>query len=273
MSTPLTGKVVLITGASSGIGAALARECHRQGAKLALLARRTERLEALARDFSHAGGEALVVPADVTRETDLARAVGEVRNHFGKIDWVIANAGFGVAGKLEDLELADYTRQFETNIYGVIKTIYATLEDLKKSRGHLALMGSVSGHLSIGGLSAYSMSKAAVRALGEALAQELRYHGIRVTLISPGFVESEIRHVNNRGEYRPGEAAPLPGWIVMPAEVAARKMVRAIRRGQTEAVITWHGKILVFIQRFFPWFIRLAGRLGVKGRPEPKYRT
>ena len=266
------GHAVLITGASSGIGAALAREFAAEGADLALLARRRDRLEALAADIRKAGRRAAVIACDVTRDGDLERAAGEARAAFGKIDVVVANAGFGVVGSLETLALEDYRRQLETNLFGVLRTVYATLEDLKRTRGRLVLVGSVSGHLGVPGSTAYTMSKFAVRGLAQALGHELAAHGVAVTLISPGFVESELAQVDNRGVYRPSaRRRPIPRLIVMPTERAARKIVTAVARRRRESVITGFGKLAVFLQRHVPWLVAAGiSRFAIKGRREPR---
>jgi short-subunit dehydrogenase len=266
------GNAVFITGASSGIGAALAREFAREGADVALAARRLDRLEALASEISKTGRRAVVIPCDVTRDGDLERAVDQARATLGKLDVVVANAGFGVAGKLEILSLDDYRRQLETNVFGVLRTIYATLDDLKKTRGRLVLIGSVSGHVAVPGSSAYSMSKFAVRGLAASLGHELAPYGIAVTLISPGFVESEIRQVDNRGVWRAqAPRRPIPPSIVMATPTAAQKIVNAVARRRREVVITGFGKAAVVLQRHLPWLLAaIIRRFGIKGRREPR---
>ena len=266
------GHAVLITGASSGIGAALAREFAAEGADLALLARRRDRLEALAAEIQKTGRRAAISICDVSRDGDLERAAGEARAVLGKIDVVVANAGFGVVGPLDSLSLEDYRRQLETNLFGVLRTVYATLEDLKRTRGRLVLVGSVSGHLGVPGSTAYTMSKFAVRGLAQALGHELAAHGVAVTLISPGFVESELAQVDNRGVYRPSaRRRPIPRLIVMPTERAARKIVTAVARRRRESVITGFGKLAVFLQRHVPWLVAAGiSRFAIKGRREPR---
>lgn len=262
-----TGQTVFLTGASSGIGAALAREFAREGAALVLTARRLDRLEALAAELRASGARALAVACDVTRDGDVEAALTKAREAFGRIDVVVANAGFGVVGRFEKLSLEDFRRQFETNVFGVLRTVQAGLEDLKKSRGRLVLMGSVSGHLSAPEASPYSMSKFSVRALAEALYAELAPHGISVTLISPGFVATDIRHVDNQGLYRAEAKDPVPAWLQMPAEKAARQILRAAARGRREKIVTWHGKAFVLIGRLCPGLIpRLFRRLSRKVR-------
>jgi short-subunit dehydrogenase len=266
-------KAVLITGASSGIGEELARQLGRAGAKLSLAARRGDLLEALAQRIVAEGGERpLVAECDVTREGDLERAVAESTRRWGKLDVVIANAGFGVSGAFNKLSLDDYRRQFETNIFGVLRTIYAALPEVEKTRGHVAIIGSVSGWLATPEGSAYAMSKFAVRALANSITPELRRTGVKVTLISPGFVASNIRRVDNQGRLHSGAKDPVPSWLVMSTDKAVRQMLRAIADGKREAIITGHGKIVVAVERFMPWVLRAVAKRMAAGsarqRPE-----
>ncbi|HXH83514.1 MAG TPA: SDR family NAD(P)-dependent oxidoreductase [Candidatus Tectomicrobia bacterium] len=262
--------VVLVTGASSGIGAALAVEFARDGADLALVARRVDRLRGVASEVERLGRRALALPGDVTVDGDMERAVAAVRERFGRLDVVVANAGFGVVGPVARLTLDDYRRQFETNVFGVLRTIHATLPDLERSRGRLAIVGSVSGHVATPGSSPYAMSKFAVRALAEALGHELAPAGVSVTLVSPGFVDSEIRRVDNLGRFQETVRDPVPRWLIMPTAKAARQIVRAIARRRREVVISGHGKVIVALQRHAPWLLARAIRtFGVRSRPEP----
>ncbi|MGE0709627.1 MAG: SDR family oxidoreductase [Planctomycetota bacterium] len=251
---------VLITGASAGIGAALARAFAHEGARLTLLARREDRLAVLARELEAQGTRTLVQRCDVTQDGELEAAADVAREAFGGLDVVVANAGFGVVGQVCDLTLDDFRRQFETNVFGVLRTVQATVPDLRRSRGRLALVGSVAGWIARPGGAPYSMSKFAVRALADSLRLELQPDGVAVTLISPGFIESEIRQVDNRGQHHEGKADKIPAWLRMPADECAQHVLRAIARREREAVITGHGKALVYTERFAPWLLRGIGR-------------
>jgi len=254
-------KVALITGASSGIGEELAWQLGRAGAKLTLAARRKELLEALAQRIAAAGkNRPFAVECDVAQDGHVENAVAETLRQWGKLDVVIANAGFGVIGPLKKLSIDDYRRQFETNVFGVLRTIYAALPEIEKTRGNLAIIGSVSGWTSMPGSSPYAMSKFALRALANSITPELRLSGVKVTLISPGFVASNIRRVDNQGRFHPKAAESVPGWIVVSTDKASREILRAIARGKREAIITGHGKVLVALERFMPWLLRAAGR-------------
>jgi len=265
----LKDNVILITGASSGIGAALAAEFGRRGAILVLAARRRERLDGLVKKLETDGTRALAVECDVTLDGDCEKAVEGAVTAFGRLDTVVANAGFGVAGSMARLTLEDYRRQFETNVFGVLRTIQAALPRLIETRGRIAVIGSVAGYLGSPKTSAYAMSKFAVRGLCASIGPELKRYGVSVTHIAPGFVESEIRAVDNQGQFHEGATDPMPSWLVVPAGRAARSIATAIAHRRRERVITGHGKAMVFLERHCPWLVApLLGRAGGARRSE-----
>ena len=249
------GKSVVITGASAGIGAALAREFVRQGASVVVTARRLDLINRLAGELNAAGGVARAYACDVTRDEDVAALFATLAGTGTAVDIVVANAGFGVSGRFQDLTLSDYRRQFETNVHGVLRTVYAALPALRASQGQIVLIGSVAGHVPSPRASAYSMSKFAVRALAQGLKADLRGDGIGVTLISPGFVDSDIRRTDNDGQVHSTAPDPVPGWLRVPTARAAREIVHAVRKRRREAVITGHGKLLVWLYRHCPWLL------------------
>ncbi|MGH9572892.1 MAG: SDR family NAD(P)-dependent oxidoreductase [Candidatus Acidiferrales bacterium] len=261
-------KSVLITGASSGIGEELAIQLAAVGAKLILAARRREQLESLAERIVHAGHpKPVVAECDVTRDGDLECAVEGGVRAWGKLDIAIANAGFGVMGPLKRLTIEDYRRQFETNVFGVLRTIYAALPELEKTHGNIVINGSVAGWVASPGGSPYAMSKFALRGLANAIAPELRRVGVKVTLLSPGFVASNFRRVDIAGEFHPGAKDHAPDWIQMRTDLAVREILRAVARGKREQIVTFHGKVLVKLERFQPWLIRVLNeRFGPRSR-------
>jgi len=274
MPSAFRGKAVLITGASSGIGEELAEQLALQGALLTLAARRVDVLTHLAERIAAAGGSRpLVIECDVTRDGDVERAVAATVGERGRLDIAFANAGFGVAGLFAQLSLEDYRRQFESNVFGVLRTLYAALPEVKRTRGALVITGSVAGWVATPGTSAYAMSKFAVRALANSITPELAQVGVALTLLSPGFVATNIRRVDNRGRLHPDAPEPLPGWLVMSRHKAARQILRAVAGRRREAIITGHGRIVIALERYAPWLMRAVGRrMAARGggyRPEP----
>jgi short-subunit dehydrogenase len=268
------GKVVLITGASSGIGEELAEQLAQRGALLTLAARRAEVLARLSdRIAAASGSRPLVIECDVTRDGDVERAVAETVRERGRLDLAFANAGFGVAGLFAKLSLEDYRRQFETNVFGVLRTLYAALPEVKRTRGALVITGSIAGWVATPGTSAYAMSKFALRALANSITPELAQMGVSLTLLTPGFVASNIRRVDNRGRLHPDAREPLPTWLVMSRRKAVRQILRAVAHRRREAIITGHGRVLIAMERYAPWLMRAVGRkMAARGggyRPEP----
>jgi NAD(P)-dependent dehydrogenase (short-subunit alcohol dehydrogenase family) len=255
-----SGRVVWITGAGSGLGRAMAEEFARQGADVAVSGRRVERLAATAAAVERLARRALIVPCDV-RDGDAVRAaVARVAEWQGHVDVAVANAGFGVVGRIAELSVDDWRRQFDTNVFGVLTVIQHALPELRKTRGRLALVGSVAGVLPSPGTGPYSASKFALRAIGMTLAMELAGSGVTCTTLQPGFVESDIARVDNDGHFDAAREDPRPRRLMWSADAAARVMVRAIRRRKREATFTVHGRIGAFLGMHAPglvcWLLR-----------------
>ena len=257
-------RVVFVTGASSGIGEAVAREAAGQGRAVVLAARRLERIDAIATQLEAAGGRALAVGCDVTRGGDLEGAVARALERFGRVDVAVANAGISVNGPLEDLDVEDFRRQLDVNVLGVVRTVKAVLPALRETRGALAIVGSTNGYLSLPGYAPYCASKHAVRALADCLRHELAPAGVSVTHVAPGFVESEIRFMGNDGQPRAGAVDPVPRWLVRSAPRAARQILRAADARRAEAIITGHARLAIFVARHAPWLVRAGLRFGRK---------
>lgn len=246
------GEVVWITGASAGIGRALAIEVARRGAVVALSGRRAAELEDTARDIEASDGRALVVPCDVTDEDQVLRAVDEIVAREGALHTVVANAGFAVTGAFASLSQEDWRRQLDTNVVGAAVTVRHALPHLEKTRGRIALVGSVAAFAVTPGTAAYAASKAAVRAMGHALALEVAPLGISCTVLHPGLVESEIGRVDNDGQFRAEWSDRRPKALMWRADRAAVVMADAIERRELERVFTGHGVVAAFLGQHFP---------------------
>lgn len=237
------------------------------------MARRKDRLDAITASLNQNGQNeirAVSSVGDVTRDGDVERAVALAIEKFGRLDIVFANAGFSVSGPLESLTLDDYRRQFETNVFGVLRTVFAALPELRKAHGRLVLIGSVAGHVTLPEMSAYSMSKFSIRALAESIRGELKPEKVSVTLISPGFVESEIRKVGNRGVLVQEAKDPVPPWLVVSTKNAVSEILQAVHKRSSETVVTGHGKVIVWVHRLFPSLFRKLGAslAGIRRREE-----
>ena len=256
--------VVWITGASSGIGKAMAFEWVRLGYKVVLSARRKELLEEIALEIRNLGGEALVVPVDIMEEKSIENAVQSIIDNWGRLDIAVANAGFGVFGSIDTLTAKDWDRQLQGNVTGLALTVKYALPHLKKSQGRIGLVGSVGAYLPNLNVGAYGASKAAVNSIGLTLQVELMGTGVSCTTMHPGFVMSEIAKVDNEGVWHPERADPRPANLMWPTDKAAKVMVNAIIKRKRNYIFTTHGRVFVWLQRWFPSMIRTIFSKGPK---------
>jgi NADP-dependent 3-hydroxy acid dehydrogenase YdfG len=222
----VTGKVVAITGASSGIGEAAGRLLAAAGAKVILGARRVERLETIANDIRKSKGEVDIQTIDVTRREDLALFVKKAQDRFGRLDVLIGNAGLMPLSPLDDLRVDEWDRMIDVNIKGVLYGIAAALPVFRKQgSGHFITVSSVAGHRVAPTGAVYSGTKFAVRAISEGLRQEAG-DKIRVTIISPGAVESELAETISNPEVK--KRIQDYRKMAIPAEAIASAMAYAI---------------------------------------------
>ncbi|MBK1696129.1 SDR family oxidoreductase [Rhodovibrio salinarum] len=201
MTDNITGKVVVITGASSGMGEATAHDLAAKGAKVVLGARRTDRLETLTKEITKAGGEAVSVSTDVTKLEDVQKLVQTAKDSFGRVDVIFNNAGLMPLSPLESLRIDEWNQMIDVNVKGTLYGIAAALPIFKEQKsGHVINVSSVYGHKTVETGAVYCATKHAVRSLSEGLRQEVKDYNVRVTVISPGAVDTELTsHITEPG--------------------------------------------------------------------------
>jgi NADP-dependent 3-hydroxy acid dehydrogenase YdfG len=240
MDVDLSGRVVAVTGASSGIGEATALACTRAGAAVSLAARRTERIEELAKRIEEGGGRALATTADVGDEDQARAFVERTASELGRLDVLVNNAGVMLLGPAAGAPTEEWRRMVHVNVFGVLYCTHAALPLMKdQGSGHIVTVSSVAGRFARPGSAVYNLTKFGVGAFSEALRQEVALEGIRVTLIEPGFVATELQGhnrpeiqeairniVNNEDPLRPEDIADgILYSIGSPANVAVNEVL------------------------------------------------
>ena len=229
MHNHIAGKIVVITGASSGLGEATARHLSALGATIVLGARRVERIDALAAELIAAGGIARAVATDVTDSAQVQRLVDAAITTYGRIDVMINNAGLMPHSPLDRLKIADWDRMIDVNIKGVLYGIAAALPHMQQRKsGHIINVSSVAGHKVRPGSAVYAATKHAVRALSEGLRQEVKPYNIRTTIISPGAIDTELPNSVTEADIAANVRKIYE--IAIPADSFARAVAYAIEQ-------------------------------------------
>jgi NADP-dependent 3-hydroxy acid dehydrogenase YdfG len=228
MTNPIEGKVVVITGASSGLGEATARMLAAQGARVVLGARRAERIQTLADELVSAGGTALAVPTDVTDRAQVQALVDAAVAAYGRLDVLINNAGLMPHAPLERLKVDEWERMIDVNLKGVLYGIAAALPRMQEQQsGHIINVSSVAGHKVRPGGVVYAAIKHAVRVLTEGLRMEVKPYHIRTTVISPGAIATELPNSISEPDIAAGMQT-FYAQIAIPADSFARAVVFAM---------------------------------------------
>jgi short-subunit dehydrogenase len=250
-----TRKVVLVTGASAGIGAAVARELARQGYAIALTARRADRLERLAGELRASGVDVLVLPADLDDPATPDRVIGGTVAHFGGLDVLINNAGFGLPTLFSEADPSEIRRQLEVNFVAPLMLARRALPHLVERKGTIINVGSAITSVPNSALGAYGATKAGLAYWNDALRRELRHKGVSVCLVEPGPVQTEFFAALSAlappdGSYNPLLDAPMP-WMSARVDDVARRIVRLIERPKRR----------LSVLRRVVWPFRLVGGL------------
>ena len=253
-------KVVVITGASSGIGKALALECAARGAKLALAARRIDRLQELEKELS--GTEIISVKADVSKEEDCKNLIERTVQHYGRIDVLINNAGISMRALFADLDLNVMKQLMDVNFWGTVFCTKFAMPHLLKTRGTVVGVISIAGYIGLPGRTGYSASKYAIRGFLDALRTENLKTGLHVLVAAPGFTASEVRQVALTANGSQQGGTPRDESKMMSSEECARHIVNAIEKRKRELILTFtEGKLTVFLGKFLP---KLLDKLSYK---------
>lgn len=248
MNPPPTHKVILVTGASAGIGRATAVALAQAGADVALIARRQERLDALVDELAAYPGRRLAVAGDIGEAAFAATAVSQTISTFGRLDVLINNAGLGHRSHLADMPAADMHRLWDTNVMGLLYFTQAAIPQMKEQgSGHIINVSSILGQRPLPHMGLYCASKTAVNFIGRALRMELRPYHIRVTTVHPG------RTVTEFGDALLGQKGANPSRLArVSADRVAHAIIKAINTGKIEVYITWTDWLFAYGNRLFP---------------------
>lgn len=257
-------QVIIITGASSGIGAELARQLAKKGAKLALAARNETNLKTVQADCP----DSIIVPTDITQREACKNLVAQTVEHFGKLDILVNNAGLSMLSRFEDLEdLSVFDQLMQVNYWGAVYCASAALPHLKNSKGLIVNISSLAGKTGIPYRTGYSASKHALQGFFDSLRIELMGTGVDISMISPAFVDTEIRQHSLGADGKSLGHNPLGHRKLMSAETCAAQIITAMGKRQRELLMETKGKLLNIGRLLTPWLVdRLAQRSANHGQ-------
>ncbi|HSF52775.1 MAG TPA: SDR family oxidoreductase [Algoriphagus sp.] len=248
-------KVVIVTGATSGIGEACANIFGRQGAKIVITGRDEKKLELSSNRLQDQGIDVLAILADASSEADNQRIAERTLSHFGRIDILINNAGISMRALFQDLDLAVFRKVMETNFWG---TVYATkfcLPSILKSKGSIIGISSINGYRGTPARTAYTASKYAMNGFFESLRTEVMNQGVHVMVAAPGFTASNIRNNALTAHGQLQGASPRDEGKMMTAEEVAKEILNATLKRKRDLVLTTQGKLAVFFNKWAPKFM------------------
>jgi short-subunit dehydrogenase len=250
----MKSKVVIITGASSGIGLATAFEFARRGAKVVMAARSVGKMNEYAATVKQLGGGVLVVKADVGCEEDCRNLIDVTIKEFGKIDILINNAGVSMRALFEDLNLEVFRKVIDTNFWGTVYCTKHALPYIIKTKGSVVAVTSITGHVPLPARTAYAASKYAIRGLFETLRMEMKRRDVHVMIAAPGFTASNIRNSALTADGQSQGESPRDEKKMMSAEEVACHIVNGVIDRRRIIILTSLGKMTSFVHKLFPAF-------------------
>jgi NAD(P)-dependent dehydrogenase (short-subunit alcohol dehydrogenase family) len=252
-------RTVIITGAGSGIGKALALRFAQERYSVVISGRRVEKLQEVAGEIEMAGGKALVVAGDVSVESDCQALINAAMKEFGRLDVLINNAGISMRALLEDLDLNVLRKTMDTNFWGTVYCTKFAIPHLLASKGSVVGISSIAGKKGLPGRTGYSASKFAMEGFLETVRTENLKKGLHVLVACPGFTASEIRSKALAADGSQQGESPREESSMMSAEEVADKIFKAVVQRKRDLVMTFNGKLTVFLNKFFPgWMDRLV---------------
>ena len=248
----MKNKVVIITGASSGIGKACAEEFALRGARVVIAARNDEKLQVLSNWIKSKGTDVLAIKTDVSEEEECKNLIEKTIERYGNIDILVNNAGISMRAVFDDTNLAVIKKLMDVNFWGTVFCTKYALPHLLKTRGTVAGVSSIAGYIGLPGRTGYSASKFAMHGFLEALRTENLNTGLHVLLACPGFTATNIRATALNQDAKVQGESPRDETKMMTAEEVAKKIVKAIMTKKRTLVLTSQGKLSVFLNKFFP---------------------
>ncbi len=261
-------KVVIVTGASSGIGLSTAVEFAKLGAKVVLAARSADKLQSLELSLKSSGLEAFAVVTDVTKEEDCMNLVQNTIDKYGKLDILINNAGISMRALFRDVDISVLKRLFEVNFWGAVNCTKYALPYLITSRGSVVGVSSVAGIVGLPGRTGYSASKYALHGFLETLRIENLKNGLHVLILCAGFTKSDIRKKALTADGSQQGFTPREEEKMMMPEDVAKSIIKAIRRRRNYVILTLEGKMTALVKRIAPRFLEYAAYIKMSREPD-----
>jgi short-subunit dehydrogenase len=265
-------KVVIITGASSGIGKALAYELSSFGSKVVLGARNIESLAKIANDIKQKGGDAIFVETDVSIEADCKNLIDEAINKYGGVDVLINNAGISMRALFENTDLSVIKKLMDVNFWGTVYCTKYALPHVLKQKGSIVGVSSIAGIKALPARTGYSASKYAMVGFLEALRVENSHNEIHILIAYPGFTASNIRNTSLGADGSPQGESPRNEDQMMKAEEVARHIYYAIKKRKDKIILTGQGKLIFQINKFVPAMLDKMIYKGLAKEPNSPFK-